>query len=32
MAVPVVRGDPAGTEQALAPGDEVALLVPVAGG
>jgi molybdopterin converting factor small subunit len=32
LAVPVVRGNPVSGEQPLASGDEVALLVPVAGG
>ena len=31
-ALPVVRGTHVGLEQALAHGDEVALLVPVSGG
>lgn len=31
-ALPVVRGTHAGREQALSEGDEVALLIPVAGG
>ena len=31
-ALPVVRGTHAGHEQALSDGDEVALLIPVAGG
>ena len=31
-ALPVVRGTHAGREQALSDGDEVALLIPVAGG
>jgi molybdopterin converting factor small subunit len=32
LALPVVRGDPVGAGQVLARGDELALLVPVAGG
>lgn len=31
-ALPVVRGEHAARERALAPGDEVALLMPISGG
>jgi molybdopterin converting factor small subunit len=32
QAVPVMRGEPVGREQILREGDELALLMPVAGG